>query len=66
VGFPRLTVPGVGLDDVAADLVETEGVLLLPGSRFGHPGDHFRIGFGRADLPVALERFAAYADRRFG
>ena len=24
-----------------------------PGSRFGHPGDHFRIGFGRTDLPDA-------------
>ena len=24
-----------------------------PGSRFGYPGNHFRIGFGRRDLPVA-------------
>ena len=32
------------------------------GSTFGHPGNHFRIGFGRTDLPEALaglERFAA-------
>jgi aspartate/methionine/tyrosine aminotransferase len=62
VGFPRLTVPGVRIDDWAASLVETEGVLLLPGSRFDHPGNHFRLGFGRTDLPEAvagLERFAA-------
>ncbi len=31
IGFPRLTVPGVAIDDWAAGLVETEGVLLLPG-----------------------------------
>ena len=37
VGFPRLTVPGVRIDDWAAGLVEAEGVLLLPGSQFGHP-----------------------------
>ena len=64
VGFPRLTAPGVTIDDFAAELVEAEGVLLLPGSRFGHPGNHFRIGFGRTDLPQALDRLEAFADRR--
>ena len=64
IGFPRLTAAGVTIDDFAADLVEAEGVLLLPGSRFEHPGNHFRIGFGRTDLPVALERLEAFADRR--
>ena len=63
IGFPRLTVPGVRIDDWAAALVETEGVLLLPGSQFGHPGNHFRIGFGRTDLPQALARLEAYAER---
>ena len=63
IGFPRLTVPGIRIDDWAAELVEAEGVLLLPGSQFGHPGNHFRIGFGRTDLPVALERLEAHARR---
>jgi aspartate/methionine/tyrosine aminotransferase len=63
IGFPRLTVPGVSIDDWAADLVETEGVLLLPGSQLGHPGNHFRIGFGRTDLPEALDRLEAHARR---
>jgi aspartate/methionine/tyrosine aminotransferase len=64
IGFPRLTARGVTIDDFVAELVEAEGVLLLPGSRFDHPGNHFRVGFGRTDLPVALERLAAFADRR--
>ena len=63
VAFPRLTVPGVAIDDWAAGLVEAEGVLLLPGSQFGYGGNHFRLGFGRTDLPVALERLETYAGR---
>ena len=63
VGFPRLTVPGVSIDDWSAGLVAAEGVLLLPGSQFGFGGNHFRLGFGRTDLPVALDRLEAYAAR---
>jgi aspartate/methionine/tyrosine aminotransferase len=63
VGFPRLTVPGVSIDDWATGLVEAEGVLLLPGSQFGFGGNHFRLGFGRTDLPVALDRLEAHARR---
>ena len=61
VGFPRLTVPGVAIDDWAADLVKAEGVLLVPGSVFGYAGNHFRLGFGRTDLPEALARLEAFA-----
>ncbi len=63
VGFPRLTVPGITIDDWSAALVEAEGVLLLPGSQFGFGGNHFRLGFGRTDLPLALERLEAFAER---
>jgi len=65
VGYPALTLAGRfkgwDADRFAAELVEAEGVLLLPGSRFGQPGNHVRLGFGRRDLPAAvagLERFA--------
>jgi aspartate/methionine/tyrosine aminotransferase len=65
VAFPSLTMAGRfagwDADRFAAGLVEAEGVLLLPGSRFGQPGNHLRLGFGRVDLPEALaglERFA--------
>jgi aspartate/methionine/tyrosine aminotransferase len=63
VGFARLTVPGVGIDEWAAGLVEAEGVLLLPGSQFDYGGNHFRLGFGRTDLPTALERLERHARR---
>ncbi len=63
IGFPRLTVPGVRIDDWAAQLVEATGVLLLPGSVFDHPGNHFRLGFGRTDMPEALAGLEEYAAR---
>jgi aspartate/methionine/tyrosine aminotransferase len=53
IGFPRLLGPEP-IEAFAASLVEREGVLLLPGSAFEHAGNHFRIGFGREDLPAAL------------
>jgi aspartate/methionine/tyrosine aminotransferase len=63
IGFPRLTVPGIWIDEWAAGLVEATGVLLLPGSQFLFPGNHFRLGFGRTDLPDALDRLEAYAEK---
>ncbi len=63
IGFPRLRVPGVRIDDWAAELVQAEGVLLVPGSQFGYPGNYFRIGFGRADLPEALDGLQSFAER---
>ena len=59
IGFPRL-IDDESIDDLAARLVEAEGVLLLPGSQFGHRGNNFRIGFGREDLPEALARLDAF------
>lgn len=55
VAFPQLV--GLDADRFAASLVEREGVLILPGSLFGMRGEHFRIGFGRADFSEALARF---------
>jgi aspartate/methionine/tyrosine aminotransferase len=63
VGFPRLTVPGVAIDDWAAELVKAEGVLILPGSVFGYAGNHFRLGLGRTDLPDALARLEKFASK---
>jgi aspartate/methionine/tyrosine aminotransferase len=64
-GFPRL-LSGGPIERFAAELLREEGVLLLPGPRFGYPGDHFRIGLGRLDLPVALERLERFARGRGG
>lgn len=63
VGFPKLL--GGDVDDFAARLVEREGVLILPASRFGYPGNYFRLGFGRQDMPEALARMESFASQSF-
>jgi aspartate/methionine/tyrosine aminotransferase len=65
IGFPEL-LGAVPSDRFTQDLLEAEGVLLAPGSIFGHPGNHFRLGFGRPDLPAGLARLDAFADRTLG
>jgi aspartate/methionine/tyrosine aminotransferase len=61
-GFPHLV--DMDVDPFARDLVEREGVLILPGSQFGYPGSHFRLGFGRRDMPEALARFERFGIER--
>jgi aspartate/methionine/tyrosine aminotransferase len=61
VCFPRL-IDG-DIDVFTAELVEQEGVLLLPSSQFGYSGNHFRLGYGRADMPAALERLVSFIER---
>jgi aspartate/methionine/tyrosine aminotransferase len=65
IGFPRLRAD-VPAERLAEELIAAEGVLLLPGSAFGHQGNHIRIGFGRRDLPQALARLSHFADTRVG
>jgi aspartate/methionine/tyrosine aminotransferase len=63
IGFPRL-VADVTIDAFSRELVDEEGVLLLPGPVYGHPGNHFRIGFGRRNMPEALARLERFASAR--
>ncbi len=46
IGFPRL-LDDEPVDDFCARLRDEQGVLLLPGTVYGHARNHFRIGFGR-------------------
>ncbi|NQS92515.1 MAG: aminotransferase class I/II-fold pyridoxal phosphate-dependent enzyme, partial [Chloroflexi bacterium] len=45
IAFPKLI--GENIDSFCDRLVKEAGVLLLPGSVYDFPGNHFRIGFGR-------------------
>ncbi len=61
VAFPSLI--GGDVDRFASELVDREGVLILPASQFGYPGNFFRLGFGRRDMPQGLERLESLARR---
>jgi aspartate/methionine/tyrosine aminotransferase len=65
IGFPALRAD-VPIDRFAQNLLDAEGVLLAPGSLFGHRGNHFRLGFGRTTLAAGLERFEAHLERTLG
>jgi aspartate/methionine/tyrosine aminotransferase len=61
--FPRLVAEGPAgssADAFTARLVEATGVLLMPSSTFGSGDSHFRVGFGRTDLPQALAAVDAF------
>ncbi len=60
IAFPRLLKENV--DEFCRQLVSQADVLLLPGSLFDHPGNHFRIGFGRANFPQGLDRLESFLD----
>ncbi len=55
IAFPRLCLD-MPIEQFTAELIEQQGVLLLPGSVYEYTGNHFRLGFGRSNLPEALER----------
>ena len=61
IGFPRLLVGKV--DGFCDTLVRTSGVLLLPGTVYQDSGNHFRIGFGRANMPEALRELETFLEK---
>ncbi len=58
IGFPRLLDGDV--DAFCSTLVESAGVLLVPGTLFDDRGNHFRIGFGRKNFPEAIARLEQF------
>lgn len=62
--FPKLLLP-LSVNEFTEDLIDREGVMLLPGSVYDFPGNYFRIGFGRKDMPEALNRLERYVKNRF-
>jgi aspartate/methionine/tyrosine aminotransferase len=62
IGYARLAAD-VPVERFAEDLVRETGVLILPGKVFADTGNHFRLGFGRTNMPQALARLDAYAAR---
>lgn len=59
IAFPKL-LDETPIEQFADELVKRESVLLLPGSVFDYPGNHFRLGLGRTNLPEALERLSHF------
>ncbi len=64
IAFPKLEID-LDVEQFCLDLVEKKGVLLLPGNYYDFDNKHFRIGFGRKNMPQALEKFEEYVRENF-
>lgn len=61
--FPRILFDE-DIETFCIDLVESQGVMLLPGTCFFYGDKHFRVGYGRTNMPEALAQFEVYLQRR--
>jgi aspartate/methionine/tyrosine aminotransferase len=59
VAFPEWRGAGT-VEQFCQAALDKQGVMIVPGSLFGFPGNHFRIGLGRRNLPEALEHVGEY------
>lgn len=57
--FPRLC-DGISAETFCIGAVQKQGVLLLPSVHYHYGDSHFRIGYGRKNMPQALEQFEEY------
>lgn len=62
IAFPRLLEGSV--NEFCDSIVKNTGVLLLPGTIYDDSKNCFRIGFGRQNMSVALDRFDEYLTER--
>lgn len=60
---PGDRLPQGGAEAFCERLVGDTGILLVPSSRFDYGDAHLRIGYGRRDLPEALDELEAYLAR---
>lgn len=58
----KLLLP-MPVERFAEELERSQGVLIMPGSVFDLPGNYFRIGFGKKNMPDILKRFESYLNR---
>ena len=56
IAFPKL-LSNQSVTHYCDNLIERSGAMLLPANLFGLDGPYFRIGFGRKNLPEALNRW---------
>jgi len=49
-------------ENFCADLVKKKDVLLVPSTKFGYGNHHFRLGFGRKNMPNGLRLLGEYVE----
>jgi aspartate/methionine/tyrosine aminotransferase len=61
VAFPLLN-ERIPADDFCKKLIDQKSIMLLPGSIFNYPGNHFRVGLGRKNSKEILGELDSFLD----
>jgi len=61
IAFPMIKF-SENIEEFCSDLFIKKGVLLLPGTKYDFDDKHFRIGFGRKNMPVGLKLLEEYLE----
>ena len=61
IAFPKLTKDSSS-EKFCTHSIEKAGVLLLPSSAFLYGDNHFRLGFGRKNMPEALSQLEGFIE----
>ena len=64
IAFPRLIID-TNVEAFCFDLIKEKGVLLMPGTNYDYGDHHFRIGFGRKNMPEALKKLEEYLEEKY-
>ena len=59
IGFPKLKT-GAGTLEFCQKAIRKANIMLLPSTVYDYGNKHFRLGFGRENMPKALEKFREY------
>ena len=62
VGFVKYK-GNVSIDSFCDRLIKEQNVLLLPASVYDYQSNHFRIGYGRKNMPECLERLKKFLQK---
>jgi aspartate/methionine/tyrosine aminotransferase len=65
VAFPQW-LGGGPVEQFCQDILDRQGVMIVPGNLFGFFGNHFRIGLGRKNFGEAIGLVNAYLKDRRG
>ncbi len=63
IAFPQW-MAGTPVEQFCRDVLEQKQVMIVPGSIFEFPGNHFRLGLGRRNFAQALEHVGDYLRAR--
>lgn len=59
IAFPRW-VAATPVEQFCQAVLDQQNVMIVPGSIFDYPGNHFRLGLGRQNFAEALQRVSDY------